>query len=415
MTQTLKNVDELTPAEQKRGLWTVMAITFLMNAGFFLIIPLVSVHYVDDLGWAAAFIGLVLAVRQFAQQGLTVFGGALADRFGPRRLILLGVLIRSASFVVMGFATTHWMLFLSGLLAAIGGALFDAPQRATLAALAPPERQADLYGQLGILQNVARTIGPLLGAFLIRYDFQMVGLGAAAFFLVSFFVTFFFLPPVRVCEGPQTAKAGLKLALCDRAFVVFTVLMMGFWFMWVQLSIALPLYVKHLTGSDSSVGILFTVSAVLAIVLQWPALRVSQRFLRPMPTIVLGMLSMAFGLGMVMATSTLLQFYVTLFFFALGTVLATPNTQSVTAEMADDHARGAYFGVGSLALAVGGGLGHIMGGTLVDMAVRLDRPSLPWLVFAVVGLVSAAGLWAFDGWQRSHPARSMAHSAVSGD
>ena len=125
-------VDDLSPRARVRGLRTVLAVWFLMNAGFFLIIPLLSVHYVDRLGWAAAFIGLVLAVRQFAQQGLTIFGGALADRFGPRRLILFGVLIRAVSFAVMGFATVPWLLLLSGLLAALGGALFDAPIRACL-------------------------------------------------------------------------------------------------------------------------------------------------------------------------------------------------------------------------------------------------------------------------------------------
>jgi DHA1 family multidrug resistance protein-like MFS transporter len=226
-----QSIGELTPAARRRGLNTVFAVTFLMNAGFFLIIPLVSVHYVDKLGWAAAFIGLVLAVRQFAQQGLTVFGGALADRFGPKPLILLGVLIRSISFAVMGFADQPWLLLLSGFLAAIGGALFDAPQRATLAALAPEEKLNELYGRLGVLQNVARTIGPLIGAFLIRYDFQMVGMASAGFFLLAGVVTLLFLPPVSVSSGPQTARAGLKLAARDLDFVIFTVLMMGYWFM----------------------------------------------------------------------------------------------------------------------------------------------------------------------------------------
>ena len=68
-------VNDLSPRARVRGLRTVLAVWFLMNAGFFLIIPLLSVHYVDRLGWAAAFIGVVLAVRQFAQQGLTIFGG----------------------------------------------------------------------------------------------------------------------------------------------------------------------------------------------------------------------------------------------------------------------------------------------------------------------------------------------------
>ena len=40
---------ELAPRARTRGLYTVLAVWFLMNAGFFLIIPLLSVHYVDGL------------------------------------------------------------------------------------------------------------------------------------------------------------------------------------------------------------------------------------------------------------------------------------------------------------------------------------------------------------------------------
>ncbi len=410
-----QSVTDLSPAARSRGLTTVFAVTFLMNAGFFLIIPLVSVHYVDKLGWAAAYIGLVLAVRQFAQQGLTVFGGALADRFGPKRLILAGVLIRAVSFVIMGYAAVPWLLMLSGFLAAIGGALFDAPQRATLATLAPEERLNELYGHLGILQNVARTIGPLIGAFLIRFEFQMVGLGSAAFFMLAFFVTLIFLPPISVCTTPQTVRAGLRLAGRDRPFVAFTILMMGYWFMWVQLSIAMPLQIKHLTGLDSSVGIMFTVAAVLAIVLQVPALRLAQRYLRPTPTIIAGMISMALGMGLVAFNQTVIAFYVSLFFFSLGSVLATPSAQTVTAEMADERARGAYFGVSSLAMAVGGGLGHILGGSMVDVAAQRQLPALPWLVFGGVGLLSAVGLWLFYEWRSARPSRALAHAPASGD
>ena len=322
-------ITDLSPRARARGLRTVLAVWFLMNAGFFLIIPLLSVHYVDRLGWAAAFIGLVLAVRQFVQQGLTVFGGALADRVGPRRLILLGVLIRAASFIVMGFATVPWLLLLSGLLAALGGALFDAPIRATLATLAPEEELTAIYGRLGILQNVARTVGPLIGAYLIRFDFQMVGLAAAAFFLLAFVITLLFLPPVSVCSEPQTVRAGLRLALGDRAFVVFTLLMMGFWFMWVQLSIAMPLHIRALTGQDSSVGIMFTISAVLAIVLQAPALRVTDRYLRATTTIVLGVAVMALGMALIGLAPGLAAFYVVLFFFVvmLGILALEPDTR----------------------------------------------------------------------------------------
>ncbi len=181
--------------------------------------------------------------------------------------------------------------------------------------------------------------------------------------MLAFFVTWIALPPVTVCSDPQSGLKGLQLPLTDRPFMVFTAIMMGFWFMWVQLSIALPLQIKELTGDTSSVSVLFTVSAVLAILLQVPALKLAQRLLPPIPIIVVGMISMGSGLGLVALTETTFQFYAALFFFSLGTVLVLPSSQTVIADVANPRARGAYFGVSSLSLAIGGGLGHICGGS----------------------------------------------------
>ena len=305
-----------------------------MNGGFFLIIPLLSVHFVDQLGWAAAFLGLVLAVRQFMQQGLTVFGGALADRFGAKVLILSGIFIRVISFALMGFAQTQAVLMIAGILAAIGGALFEAPLKAVVAALAPEAMLSDLYARIGILQNVARTVGPLIGALLIRFEFAIVGLAASGFFALAWFVGMVWLPGIDVSTDKQPVVQGLKLVVQDRTFVMYTALMMGFWFMWAQLSIALPLQAKSLTGQDSSVGYLFTVNAIIAVLLQVPALRLAQRYLWPLPIMVLGTLSVAFGLGAVAWVQSIGQLYMAVSFFALGTVLVMPTTQTVAATMA---------------------------------------------------------------------------------
>jgi DHA1 family multidrug resistance protein-like MFS transporter len=401
MTTVSQSFSALGDRARRRGLITTLTTSFLMNAGFFLIIPLLSVHYVDKLGWAAGYIGLVLALRQFLQQGLTVFGGALADRLGAKGLIMAGLLIRSVSFVLMGYATTPPLLMLSGVLAALGGALFDAPSTAAVASLANVSELPAYYARNGVLGNIARTLGPVIGAVLIHYDFVVVGIVAAAFFLLAFFVVWLSLPAVQVATEKQEMGKGLKMAACDRPFLAFTMLLMGYWFMWVQLSIAMPLVVKDITASDSSVALLFTVNSVFAIVLQAPALLLAQRYLSSMAIVISGVLLMAVGLGIVAGAASLLQIYVALFFFALGTVLVIPSVQTVVASLANPAARGSYFGLSALSLAIGGGLGHVAGGLLMDWADALQLPALPWIVFASVGGLTAVGLAAFSGRQRA--------------
>jgi DHA1 family multidrug resistance protein-like MFS transporter len=134
-----------------------------------------------------------------------------------------------------------------------------------------------------------------------------------------------------------------------------------------------------------------------------------------MSTIVAGILFMALGLGTVALANNLFQLYITLFFFSLGTVLVMPNTQTVTTAMADERARGAYFGVGSLALAVGGAMGHIIGGLLMDTAAQTGMSALPWIVFGVVGAASAAGLAVFIWWQNHRLPAVVQPVAAAGD
>nr|WP_052326832.1 MFS transporter [Deinococcus peraridilitoris] len=128
---------QLSDLTKTRGLAALLITTFLMNAGFFMVIPLVTVHYVyvRDLGWAAGTVGLVLAARQITQQGLTVFGGALADRVGPRSLILAGLLVRALGFGAMGWANDFPALLAAAVLSGVGGSLFDAPKNAAVVVL----------------------------------------------------------------------------------------------------------------------------------------------------------------------------------------------------------------------------------------------------------------------------------------
>ena len=106
---------ELSPAARRRGLVVLLVATFLTWGGFFVVVPLIAVHYVDGLGWAASSVGLVLAVRQFTQQGSTTLSGALADRLGAKGLICAGMLVRALGFAIMARADTFAILMLSAL------------------------------------------------------------------------------------------------------------------------------------------------------------------------------------------------------------------------------------------------------------------------------------------------------------
>jgi DHA1 family multidrug resistance protein-like MFS transporter len=401
----------LSAPTRRRGLYTLMADSFLMWAGFFMIIPLLSIYYVERLGWAATSIGVVLAVRQFTQQGLTPISGMLADRFGAKGLILTGLLLRTAGFGSMAWANTFPLLILSAILAALGGSMFESPRSAAVAALTDDTNRGRYYALTGVVNQLGLTIGTQLGALLLGFDFATVALVAAGAFFLTFLVTLIFMPPVKVAAEDTGLTDGVRMAARDRPFIIYNALLMGYWFMWVQLSISLPLAARTAGGDASTVGFIYAINAGLTILLQYPLLKLASRWLRPMPVLIIGIIMMALGLGAIALVGDVPGLLACVVLFAAGALLASPSQQTVTATLANPAALGSYFGISSLALAFGGGLGNLSGGFLYDIGRQISFPELPWLVFLVVGLGSAGGLTLMLSRQRKAAVQPVPQTA----
>jgi DHA1 family multidrug resistance protein-like MFS transporter len=404
----------ITARDRRRGLVVLLADAFLMWAGFFMVIPLLSVHFVDNLGWTAGAIGLILGVRQLTQQGLTVVSGVVADRIGAKWLICVGMLVRSAGFAAMASADSFGFLLFTAVLAAIGGALFEAPKSAAIAALTTESNRAHYYALNGIVGGAGLTIGPFIGALLLDVGFETVAYVSALCYVLTFAITLIFLPAVKVATAGSPPLAGVALALRDRPFVGVNLLLMGYWFMSSQLSISLPLIATEIAGTSDAVSWVFGLNAGMAVALQYPAMRLFDKRLRPMITLVIGMAIMATGLASVGFVSQVPALLFAVAIFSAGQLLASPTQQTVTANLANPAALGSYFGVASISLAVGGSVGNFTGGSLYQLGERLDAELLPWLIFAAVGMGAAAGLFVLDRRLSGRRVRAGEHAVPAG-
>ena len=383
---------------ERLGVYTILLNTGMMNVGFTMLIPIISVYFTTELAMTGAAVGAVLAVRQFAQQGLMMFGGAFGDRLGHKPIICAGYLVRAVGFVGFAFSTTLPALFASAVVTALGGALFEATSKAALASLVAPEQRAKVFSLAALCGGVGLAIGPLVGVALLPIGFVWVGLGAAGCFFAAALFTLVLMPPTRTeagANGPVGVRASLCVVLRDRQFVTFTALLVGFWFLNNQIYISVPLLAVRLTGDTVLVGAIFASQAVAAIALQVPLTRLANRYLTPPRAIALGLLLMGGSLGLMAVAPSGAALVACALVFAIGRVVVEPIKDTLTAELADPSGLAAYFGFGFLALAVGGTAGNYLGGWLMDLALAPDLRALPWATFALVGLVSAAGLAAF--------------------
>jgi DHA1 family multidrug resistance protein-like MFS transporter len=363
---------------------------------YYLVIPLLAVHYVDRLGWAAATIGILLAIRQFTQQGVGVVFGVICDRIGPKAPIIAGMLFRGAGFATMAFADSFWTMLGSLILAALGGAMFDSPKSAAIAYLALPEERPRIYSLLGVLGGVGVTLGTQIGAFLIRYDFKLVCFAGAIVYLIVAMVVVLMLPRMKVSTGSSTSTSafgGIGMALRDRTFVLFLALLSGYWFVWTQFTLTITLAATDIAGTVAAVSWIYLVNTGITIGLGFLLPTYLGRWLQPMGLLVWGMAILSLGIGLVGLASGVPTILLATFVFSIGVILARPGQETVTANLADPAARGTYFGVAYFSMAIGGGLGNLVGGVAYDFGREHDLQLATWVLFAAIGAASTLGLW----------------------
>ncbi len=108
------------------GWWIVIAgagVQMLQNALLGQAYGAYVVLLRDDFGWSTTFLSGASALRE-AETGITgVFQGLLLDRFGPRRVARVGVVILSIGFVLFSRVQSPWEFYAAFSVMSIGGSM----------------------------------------------------------------------------------------------------------------------------------------------------------------------------------------------------------------------------------------------------------------------------------------------------
>ena len=373
---------------RKTGRYILLLDNLFIVLGFYVVFPLVSTHFVSQVGWSALFVGFALGFRQFVQQGFGLIGGAIADRFGAKPMIITGMFLRSIGFISMALATEHWLLLVSCLLSALGGLLFDPPRMGLTIKFTRPHERGKFISLLMIQDNAGAVIGALIGGILIDYDFQLVcWCGAFIFFLCGIF-NLLFLPAYHIAIGKAPIINGMKMVLQDKKFTHYVLTLTGYYVLWVQIMLMLPLTITTVSGSPSYVKWMYAIQATISLILLYPLARFSEKYFRLDQRLKFGLLLMSFAFIIIGFTSQLsiLLSLIALFYF--GAIIAEPARETLATVLTNPKAKGSYMGFSRLGLALGGFIGYTGAGWLYDMAIQIGLPHLPWIVLTLVGLLT---------------------------
>ncbi|MEV6084883.1 MFS transporter [Streptomyces parvulus] len=372
------------------------------NIGFFAVLPFLAEHLGTAVGMAGWLVGFVLGLRTFSQQGLFVVGGALADRYGIRPVVLTGCVLRIAGFVWLGFAARTWAVIGAVLLIGFAAALFSPAVESEVA------RQAVVWEAAGggdrtrvlalftVAGQAGAFVGPLLGALLLAVDFRTACLAGAAVFVLVFAGHARLLP--QHIPGRERVRfgGGARLLLRNRRFLALCCAYGAYLLAYNQLYLALPAEVERAAGSQAPLAWLFALSSLLVVGAQLPVTRWAGRRLTPRRSMVAGLGLIAAGFAAVAlarpagwtGAGGLVPAAGFVVLLTLGQMLVAPVARAWVPDLAEDGRLGLYTG----ALSSVSGLIVLAGSSATGLLLDSGLPAaVPWLVLAAVPL-AAAGL-----------------------
>lgn len=387
---------------RRAGKYFLLIDNLLVVLGFFVVFPLISIRFVDQLGWVALVVGFALGLRQFVQQGLGIFGGALADRFGAKPLIICGMLLRALGFCVMALATEPWILWLSCVLSALGGTLFDPPRVALVIKLTRPYERGRFYSLLMMQDSAGAVVGALLGSWLIEFNFNLVCWAGAILFLIAALFNYIYLPSYRISTTVRAPiTQGMKQVLKDKHFVKYVLILTGYYIISVQVMLMLPLIVNEIAQDVRAVKYMYMIEAVLSLSLLYPIARWSEKHFSLAQRLMFGLFLMSLGMLPIGFSTNLSWLFSLIFVFYLGSIIAEPARETLGASLAHPKARGSYTGFSRLGLAIGGAIGYTGGGWLYDLGHANDLPHLPWILLSIIGIVTLVALYYWQAAPKS--------------
>ena len=353
----------------KRSPLLVIFITvFIDLVGFGIVIPVLPFYAQGTkFGATPREVGLLFASYSVMQLIFAPVLGRLSDKYGRRPVLLISLIGTSLGFLILGFATTLWMLFLGRIIDGISGGNISTAQ-AYIADVTTKENRAKGMGLIGAAFGLGFVFGPAIGGVLSRWGINVPFLFAGTLAFANAILLYFVLPetvtqdhPARISaasgrgwrqliESLKRPRLGFVLTIYFLSIVAFSIMTAVF-----------SLFMMFRLGYDAfHNGWVFAYVGVISAIIQGGLIgKLVKRFGEPTLVIIGSLLFSAslFATPFIGPAVGLMGILLTGAVSSIGNALNAPSLSSLASKSAGAGEQGGVLGamqsVASLARAVG--------------------------------------------------------------
>lgn len=335
-------------------------------------------------------LGTVVGLLYF----MPVITGAIADKYGYKKVLIISYLILTSGYLLMGSVQSYTLVWLTFIYLAVGAALFKPVISATISKTTNEKTASIGFGIFYMIVNVGAFIGPVIASKLREHIswYAVFVMAATAILINVLLVIFFFKEPEIERKKDPLFKSVREIfinvwsALRDVRLLLFLLIIIGFWTMYNQLFFTLPVFIEQWVNTriiyDTIAGIsenfarmvgtsegtinpelIANVDALYIVIFQVLVSTLVMKF-RPLSTMITGILIASVGIGLWFITQNGLYLFISIMIFAFGEMAASPKILEYIGKIAPKDKVALYMGCYFLPMSGGNFLAGILSGNV---------------------------------------------------
>ena len=396
-TGILATVQRFGPA-----FWAANVMELIERWAYYGVRAVLSLYIVDaaargGLEFTHVQKGGIYSAWAIVQSLLPMFTGGYSDRYGYKKTVAIAIVIKIVGYLLMGTQHSYWGFFAGCMLLATGTAIFKPGVQGIIANSNMGRHAAVGWGLFYEVVNIGGFVGPWAAGFLRTMSWSYIFYANALLVALNFGILFLFKEPERPASSESGTSGRTGMAeffhvfaesvknLFQPRLISFLVIFSGFWMMFNQLFDQLPNFIDDWVNTSGLLAFagriagqpawieaarqggqvqpewMINIDAGAIVLLMIPVAALFSR-LKPLWSIILGILVSIVGILMSGLTTGGALCAAGIFIFAVGEMMASPKTMEYLSSQAPADKRGQYMGYANVSNAIGWGIGSAIGG-----------------------------------------------------
>lgn len=395
-----ENIEKAKLKDFSFTFWLVIIFEFFERGSYYGVMSILSVYMTDILGFSKPQVGAIKGTIQPLLYFLPIISGAIADKLGYRRTLLVAFALLGTGYFLTSQATDYSAVFFFLVIMGLGAGTFKPVISGTIAKLTNERTSTLGFGIFYWSINLGAFLFPLiLVPYLKSIDWSyvliMAALGTGLMIIPTLIL---FKEPTKEEKTKENLIETFKeifnkiiLVFLDWRFILFIFIYSWFWILYFQMFDSVLWYVKDFVDATPLDNLLakylpfvgkfdvehVTVINALTIILLQLFVSNIVKNTKALPTMLFGIGLGTIGMGILAISNNIWVFLIGIFIFSIGEMTAHPKYISYLGLIAPEDKKATYMGFGFLYGFFGSLIGSFVGAWLYVKLV--DNPMIVFI------------------------------------